>query len=46
MNIQDHISKSLETVFLGYTILKFFGADPGSGIEKNRIREITEPREF
>jgi hypothetical protein len=33
MNIQDHISESLETIF-GFKILKFFDADPdpGSGI--------------
>jgi hypothetical protein len=31
MNIPDHISESLETVF-GLKILKFFDADPGSGI--------------
>jgi hypothetical protein len=38
-NIPDHISKSLETTFLGLKILKFFDAeyfdpDVGSGIEK------------
>jgi hypothetical protein len=34
MNIPDHISESLETVFFGLKILKFFDADPdpGSGI--------------
>jgi hypothetical protein len=32
INIPDHISKSLVTVFiLGLKILKFFVADPGSG---------------
>jgi hypothetical protein len=31
MNIPDHNSKSLETM-LGKKILKFFDADPGSGI--------------
>ncbi len=33
MNIQDHISENLETIF-GFKILKFFDADPdpGSGI--------------
>ncbi len=48
MNILDHISESLETVFL-VNILKFFDADadpetgifltlyPGSGLEKIRI---------
>jgi hypothetical protein len=34
MNNLDHISESLETVF-GVKILKFFEADPGSGMEKN-----------
>jgi hypothetical protein len=34
MNIPDHISESLETIF---TILKFFDVDPGSG--KIRIRD-------
>jgi hypothetical protein len=47
MNIPDHISESLETIF-GVKILKFFDADadsgifltldPGSGMEKIRIR--------
>jgi hypothetical protein len=34
MNIPDNFSKSLEAVFqfLGLKILKFFDADPGSGI--------------
>jgi hypothetical protein len=32
----DHISESLETIF-GVKILKFFDADPGSGMEKIRI---------
>jgi hypothetical protein len=31
MNIPDHFSESLETVFV-LKILKFFDADPGSGI--------------
>jgi hypothetical protein len=31
MNIPDHISESLETIF-GLKILKFFDADPGFGI--------------
>ncbi len=35
MNNQDHISESLETIF-GVKILKFFDADPGSGMEKGR----------
>jgi hypothetical protein len=42
MNNPDLISESLETIFakqfLGL-ILKFFDADPGSGMEKIRIRE-------
>jgi hypothetical protein len=39
MNNQDHISKTLETIFW-VIILKFFDADPGSGtgMEKIRIR--------
>jgi hypothetical protein len=37
MNNPDHISESLETVFW-VKILKFFDADPGSGMEKIRIR--------
>jgi hypothetical protein len=32
MNNPDHISESLETVFW-VKILKFFDADPGSGLE-------------
>ncbi len=39
MNNPDHISESLETVF-GVKILKFFEADPGSGMEKIRIRDL------
>jgi hypothetical protein len=38
MNNPDHISESLETVFW-VKILKFFDADPGSGMEKIRIRD-------
>ncbi len=34
MNNRDHISESLETIFW-VKILKFFDADPGSGMEKN-----------
>jgi hypothetical protein len=34
MNILDHISESLETFFV-LKILKFFGADPGSGMENS-----------
>jgi hypothetical protein len=33
MNNPDHISESLETIFC-VKILKFFEADPGSGMEK------------
>jgi hypothetical protein len=41
MNDLDQISASLETNFLGLKILKFLDADPdpGSGIEKSRIRD-------
>ncbi len=28
MNIPEHISESLETIFFGLNILKFFDADP------------------
>jgi hypothetical protein len=38
MNNLDHNSESLETIFW-FKILKFFDADPGSGMEKNRIRD-------
>jgi hypothetical protein len=38
MNDSDHISESLETIFWVKT-LKIFDADPGSGIEKIRIRD-------
>jgi hypothetical protein len=38
MNNLDHISESLETVFW-VKILKFFDADPGSGMENIRIRD-------
>jgi hypothetical protein len=38
MNNPDHISQSLETIFF-IKILKFFNADPGSGMEKSRIRD-------
>ncbi len=34
MNNQDHISVSLEKPFFGVQILKFFDADPGSGMGK------------
>jgi hypothetical protein len=37
MNNPDHISKSLETIFW-VKILKFFDAEPRSGMEKIRIR--------
>jgi hypothetical protein len=36
MNNPDHILESLETVFLW---LKYFDADPKSGMEKNRVRD-------
>jgi hypothetical protein len=38
MNNPDHISESLKTIF-GVKILKFYDVDPGSGMEKNRIRD-------
>jgi hypothetical protein len=38
MNIPDHISESLETIFR-VKIIKFFDADPESGMEKIRIRD-------
>jgi hypothetical protein len=38
MNNPDHISESSETIF-AVKILEFFDGDPGSGIEKNRIRD-------
>jgi hypothetical protein len=41
MNIPDHISFSLETIFW-VKILNFFNADPGSGMEKYRTR-IRDP---
>jgi hypothetical protein len=37
MNNPDHISESLETIFLGLKYLNF-DADPGSGMGKIRIR--------
>jgi hypothetical protein len=37
MNNPDHISESLETIFW-VKIPKFFDPDPGSGMEKIRIR--------
>jgi hypothetical protein len=36
MNNPDHISECLETIFW-VKILKFFDANPGSGMEKIRI---------
>jgi hypothetical protein len=36
MNNPDHISGSLETIFW---VIKFFDSDPGSGMEKIRIRD-------
>jgi hypothetical protein len=38
MNNPDHISESLETIS-SVKILKFLDADPGSGMEKIRIRD-------
>jgi hypothetical protein len=38
MNNPDHISESLETIFW-VKILKFFDADPGSGMKRIRIRD-------
>jgi hypothetical protein len=38
MNNPNHISESLEAIFW-VKILKFFDADPGSRMEKNRIRD-------
>jgi hypothetical protein len=38
MNNPDLISESLETIFV-VKILNFFDADPGSGMEKIRIRD-------
>jgi hypothetical protein len=35
MNNPNHISESLETIFFGLKYLKFFNANPGSGMEKN-----------
>ncbi len=39
MNNPDHIFWSLETNFFWVKILKFFDADPGSGMETVRIRD-------
>jgi hypothetical protein len=39
MNNPDYISESLETNFFLVKILKFFDADPRSGMEKIRIRD-------
>jgi hypothetical protein len=38
MNNPDHISESLEPIFW-VKILEFFDVDPGSGMEKIRIRD-------
>ncbi len=45
MNNSDHISESLETIFW-VKILKFFDADPGTEMEKIRIRDknISDPQ--
>jgi hypothetical protein len=37
-NEPDHISEILETIF-GVKIIKFFDADPGSGMEKILLRD-------
>jgi hypothetical protein len=39
MNNPDHISEGLETI-VWVKILKFYDADPGSGMEKIRIRDL------
>jgi hypothetical protein len=40
MNNPDHISELRNHIPVFYVkILKFFDADPGSGMEKSRIRE-------
>jgi hypothetical protein len=40
MNNPDHISDSLKTIIFGLNrVLKFFHANPGSGMEKLRIRD-------
>jgi hypothetical protein len=40
MNNPDHISESLETIFwVKIPVLQFFDADPGSRMEKIRIRD-------
>ncbi len=39
MNNSDHIYESLETIFSGGPVLKFFDLDPGSGMEKIGIRD-------
>jgi hypothetical protein len=36
MSNHAHISYNLETIFWGVKIIKFFDADPGSGMEKPR----------
>jgi hypothetical protein len=43
MSNPDHISESLETIFW-VKILKFFDADPGSGLEKIRFRDRKKNR--
>jgi hypothetical protein len=45
MNNPDHISESLKTIFW-VKILKFFDADPGSGMKKIRIRNTGRMREL
>jgi hypothetical protein len=39
MNNPDHISESLKKTNFRVKILIFFDADPGSGMEKIRIRD-------
>jgi len=39
MNNRDHISESLQKNLLGLKYLDFFFADPGTGVEKIRIRD-------
>jgi hypothetical protein len=44
MNIPDHISESLETIFWD-KIFKFFDADPGYGMQKFGSRvNIADPQ--
>jgi hypothetical protein len=45
MNNPHHISESLEETNFWVKILKFFDADPGSGMEKIRIL-IPDPQHW